>query len=148
MEEQIDQISRRRLLRRLGAGTAAAWATPVLSSITTPAYAQASPTCAPLNCENPEQCGPGASCTLPPECNRNFSACTVLMDGSCFCTDGPFCGADPICQTDADCERFGPNYRCGRMDPNCACGGDVACLHLCGAPGRPKVSAAGKAVRV
>jgi CHRD domain-containing protein len=38
-------VSRRRMLKRIGAGAAVAWTAPILTSVRTPAFAQASPSC-------------------------------------------------------------------------------------------------------
>jgi CHRD domain-containing protein len=38
-------ISRRRMIRRMGAGVAIAWTAPILTSVRVPAYAQVSPGC-------------------------------------------------------------------------------------------------------
>jgi hypothetical protein len=38
-------ISRRKMLRRMGAGVAIAWTAPILTSVRVPAYAQVSPGC-------------------------------------------------------------------------------------------------------
>src|SRR5712692_4450936 len=105
------RISRRRMLKRIGAGAVVAWTAPVLTSIITPAYAQASPTCIPLECNGPAiRCGTGPGCLLHPGCRQDQSSCVVLVDNSCFCTDEGFCfagTAGPVCQTDADCDRHG-----------------------------------------
>jgi Cu/Zn superoxide dismutase len=57
-------ISRRRMLRRMGAGVAVAWTAPILTSVRVPAYAQTSPGC-PLRAsmdgaqETPPNASPG-----------------------------------------------------------------------------------------
>jgi CHRD domain-containing protein len=38
-------ISRRRMLKRIGAGAAIAWTAPIITSVRVPAFAQASPSC-------------------------------------------------------------------------------------------------------
>jgi hypothetical protein len=57
-------ISRRRMLRRMGAGVAIAWTAPILTSVRVPAYAQVSPGCrlsARMDAaqENPQNPSPG-----------------------------------------------------------------------------------------
>ena len=43
--QSAGDISRRRMLRRLGAGVAVAWTAPILTSVQVPAYAQTTPGC-------------------------------------------------------------------------------------------------------
>jgi len=120
MEEQAAGISRRRMLKRIGAGAAVAWSAPVLTSLRTPAFAQGSPVCAP-GCP---QCQFGAQC-------RETCACVGVPD--CFCSDLGTCFTDrPICATDADCEQFvGPGGRCAPcvFDPSCV---ETSCWRACG----------------
>jgi hypothetical protein len=126
-DKQIDGISRRRLLKRLGAGATVAWSVPVLMSIRTPVYAQASPTCQPMDCLKPQTCGSDSACPLPPECQ--FGYCTLMTDGSCLCWSLGFCDPENVaCETDADCSQ---GFRCSRTDPNCGCAGNVACVCPC-----------------
>ena len=131
MDEQL-QISRRRLLKRLGAGTAIVWSAPVLSSMRTPAFAQ-SPSCAPGFCgPGLTFCGPNVACPLPPGCNVGI--CSVMNDNSCLCWDFAVCTCPtPICVTDADC---GAGMKCGPTESTCdICCGLHACYHPCGASG-------------
>ncbi len=127
-------VSRRKMLKRIGAGAAVAWSAPILTSIKTPAFAQGSPRCVPFDvCGQGNFCGPGSPCGgLPPGCAAAF--CSVLMDNSCICSD-VFYWCDPdgqTCQSDADCV---PGYRCGRIQNNdclCQTGDTSACFHPCG----------------
>jgi hypothetical protein len=82
--ERLDKssISRRRLLKRLGAGTVVAWSAPILTSVRTPAFAQY-PTvcdCSESDCVPPvqhfEHCGPLLQCD-----------CWRLKGGGCVCAD-------------------------------------------------------------
>jgi hypothetical protein len=133
MADQQQPISRRRLLKRLGAGTAVVWSAPVLSSMRTPAYAQASPTCFPAFCgPRFEFCGPESTCPLPPGCAVGI--CSVMNDNSCLCWDFAFCTCpNPVCQSDADC---GAGLKCGPTEPDCdLCCGRTACYHPCGTSG-------------
>jgi len=134
-------LSRRRMLKRIGAGAAVAWSAPILTSIKTPAFA-ASAQCVPFDiCGNGNFCGPSSPCgPLPPGCPG--AGCTVLLDNSCLCWDsGYFCDPDgSTCQSDAECV---PGYRCGRIqNDSCVCqtpGDNTACWHPCGTgtPGSP-----------
>jgi len=134
-DAQAKPISRRRMLKRIGAGTAIAWSTPVLSSIATPAFA-ASPSCPPdkalCNGQDPICGAPGVACSLPPGCGFGF--CTLMLDNSCLCWDSASCTSpNPICQQDSDC---GPGNKCGFVDPSCTnCAGNRACFHPCGGGG-------------
>jgi hypothetical protein len=93
-------ISRRRMLKRIGAGAAIAWSAPVLTSLRAPAFAQESP------------CDPGAGCDLNTPCNVPIPClggnpacnCWVLSNRSaCFCgpivpcSDLQFCGPGDSC---------------------------------------------------
>ena len=136
MEDDVrdQKISRRRMLKRIGAGTAIVWSTPILTSIGVPAFA-ASARCAPDGelCGMPDpQCGPGSGCSLPPGCN--FGLCSELLDGSCICWDFAECTSpNPICQQDSDCL---PGLRCGFVNPACTnCAGNRGCFHQCGTRG-------------
>jgi hypothetical protein len=123
-------ISRRRLLKRIGAGAAVAWSAPVITSLRTPAFAQGyqepCPNCAPFDCNNP------AFCQEP--C---FSFCVQKLDLHCFCgplvawnTSGP-----PICQNDADCQVVAPGSVCINMNPNCQAVDNKGCAAPCGVRG-------------
>jgi len=95
-----DGISRRKMLKRIGAGAAVAWSAPILTSMATPAFAQYDEfpcgTCDPANpCSALDPCGPSGAC-----------ACFVLQrEPRCKCGDFPsnFCADYPPCATDADC---------------------------------------------
>jgi hypothetical protein len=111
-------ISRRSMLKRVGAGAAIAWSAPVLTSLRTPAFGQASPVCAP-GCS---QCNFGERC-------REVCRC-VGIPVECFCTSQGACRRDvPICQTDEDCGA--PGARCARcvFDPSCV---ETSCWYPCG----------------
>jgi hypothetical protein len=92
-----NRISRRRMLRRIGAGAAVAWSAPVLSSLRTPAFAQGYPPRCPAGCPAcpPVGCGTGPS---------GDCLCFPPTDGSeCFCTFPRACDAAGGCRTDAQC---------------------------------------------
>jgi hypothetical protein len=143
LEENREGISRRRLLKGLGAGTAVAWSAPVLMSINTPAFAQASPTCEPFDiCGQGDFCGPNSGC------GEGCGGCTILMDNTCFCWSSAYwCEPDgQTCQSDADCI---PPHRCGRFQNiDCICGtGDTsACFFACGARGPARAPRGAKVI--
>jgi hypothetical protein len=95
-EEKVTSgVTRRRLMKRAGAGAALVWAAPVLSSLSTPAYAQASPVCG-TGCPAcpPDLCGSDA---------RGPCLCFPPIDGStCVCTSPRAC-AGIECDSDAGC---------------------------------------------
>jgi len=104
--ERPDGISRRRILKRIGAGAAIAWAAPVLTSIRMPAFAQStSGLCtANWNCgDTIVGCGgtPGESpCDngSPPVC-----VCDLTVEGTSFCWNNFCCVGATICTTSDDC---------------------------------------------
>lgn len=145
-------VSRRRMLKQIGASSALIWSAPALTTVTAPAFAQqGSPLCRLLTAG---LCGPGSpdlTCAeggCPPLSPTCF--CGRTLDGNCFCTSGGVCNAPgpPICQSDADCEAFvGPGTRCAELDPctGNACSGRRVCVTPCAggpaprrAPGAPR----------
>ena len=90
--ERPDGISRRRMLKRIGAGAAIAWSAPILTSLRVPAFAQytssACPECFTLDC--------GTTSFF--DC-----FCVAGSSGALFCANDFFCGDTPPCQTDANC---------------------------------------------
>jgi len=125
MEEERTgkEISRRRLIKRLGVGTAAAWLAPVVTSLGSRAEAS-SDICV---CQTPcdwtcggilYQCGSG--------CGPFGAAyCSADTDGNCFCWEDDFCDSVTDCTSNADCP---PGYAC---IPNTCCG-VPKCLAGCG----------------
>jgi hypothetical protein len=98
MEESLDRVedsggvSRRKMLKRIGVATAAAWTAPVLSSFRAPAFAQR------------EQCvceGDPCDCQTP--CNDQGCFCNQNVDGqNTYCTVPTDC-SNQLCSSDADC---------------------------------------------
>jgi hypothetical protein len=136
VDPSVQGVSRRRVLKQIGAGAAVAWSAPILTSLRAPAYAQGSPRCVPFDLcgGNPDFCGPDSACgPLPPGCGG--AGCSVLRDNSCICWDVAYhCDPDgSTCMSDADCQ---PGLRCGFMgDQTCVCpnpGDNSACFHPCG----------------
>ena len=97
----VQQISRRKALKRIGvAGAAAAWSAPLISSLRTPAFA-ASPRCGEPPC--------GTACGFPGDfvvCGDDC-ICVETVEGTCACiqfdvgfdncTSSSDCGADVVC---------------------------------------------------
>jgi hypothetical protein len=120
METGEGGISRRRMLRRIGAGAAVVWTAPVLSSLRVPAFAQQAsvPVCAVgcgPNCIDPNLCGSDAN----GDCH-----CIVPVEGGCFCVSNTGCGS--ACDTPSDCPQG------SRCVPDTCCG--KICQPACGAP--------------
>jgi hypothetical protein len=111
-----ERLSRRRMLKRIGAGAAVAWTAPVIVSLTArPAFAQGSPSCDCISdpCNNP--CGlPGCLCAAP-------------VEGGCACFI-PVC-LNP-CAKSSDC---GPGELCVTT-----CCGDNTCAQVCSGNARPR----------
>src|SRR5262245_47628314 len=86
-------LSRRNLLKRIGAGGTAVWVAPAVVATST-AAGGLSPACAQWNCGDPL-----VSCDPDPTC-----LCTVDTEGNVQCVDGDTsCAGLPICTTTADC---------------------------------------------
>jgi hypothetical protein len=144
-EGSRESITRRRILKRFGAGAAIAWSAPVISSLQAPAFAQYPPACGPVRCATPND-----PCPSNPACR-----CSPAHDGS-----GPVCWTLPalcfhdgeVCNQDSDCIPFGgPAARCLQLDCPEACGtATTACAGPCPggpAPSRPGVKRSGAEVR-
>lgn len=131
--EVKDGISRRRMLKRIGAGAAIAWSAPILTSIRTPAFAQYGEfpctLCDPnVPCNVLDPCGPSGTC-----------ACFVrISDNKCHCGAFPsnFCSDYPPCSSDADCPSGQTCY--ASCCPTGICRGPCA-----GSSGAPKMKGSG-----
>jgi hypothetical protein len=113
-------ISRRRMIKRIGAGAAIAWSAPVLTSIRTPAFAQI------YDCPGTDwNCGdPFVECGVPVP--GTICLCDLNTEGATICWNDFSCG-DPRatpCASSADC---------GSEFPHCAttCCGQT-CVPNCG----------------
>lgn len=119
MSEKENEISRRRMLKRIGAGAAVAWSAPILTSIRTPVFAQAGcySGCADILCFSEEEfaCNDAGTCI-----------CTRTTEDTCFCGDGACpCDTYPPCSSSADCAS---GQACGLL----CCTQDLRCLPPCG----------------
>ena len=109
MDREIQgRISRRRMIKRLGAATAVAWTAPVLNTVgATPAFAQPTPCpgCVPrseprnVHCANQPICGE--------EPNGNPCSCVRTFEDTCFCHSCVFgCTTNPlvtVCTSSSQC---------------------------------------------
>lgn len=111
-------ISRRRMLKRIGAGAAVAWSAPVLTSIRTPAFAQYN---GPSPCDPGNPCDLNTPCNFAIPCNNGNPSCNcwVLADRSaCHCSIIDACSNHPPCGSNADCPSDMPfcvENCCGRL---------------------------------
>jgi hypothetical protein len=113
-------ISRRRMLKRVGAGAAIAWTAPVLSSIRTPAFGVTGGGCVSESCG----CDLNTPCNFAIDCHSSGGTCNCWVQAdrsACHC--GPFdaCSNHQSCVTNTDC----PSTQC--CIENC-------CGRLCYAP--------------
>jgi hypothetical protein len=131
-----DVISRRRALKRIGAGAAIAWSAPVLTSIRIPAFAQygGSP------CEPGQVCTPDCDDLRP--CQSGSCGCFRNVDtDECHCLDLFFglCENIPDCATGADCSE-------GLICYASCCPGTGKCGHDCTGAAAPKKKGTGQGV--
>lgn len=99
-------VSRRRMLKRIGAGAAVAWSAPILTSIKTPAFAQTPPGPGPEACDPGSPCDLNTPCNVPIPCHNGNPACNcwVLADRSaCHCGDLDACSNHQPCVSNVDC---------------------------------------------
>ena len=97
--EMTDGISRRKMLKRIGAGAAVAWTAPILTSIKTPAFA-ATPT---STCDG---CDLGSPCAPAIDCHNSGGSCNCWVNSS---HTACFCGPLVACSTLTPC---GPGDTC------------------------------------
>jgi len=140
--EELDQdgISRRKMLKRIGAGAAVAWSAPILTSMRAPAFAQQDGEC------QSSACDPGSTCAQEDPCRglencegRGDCACFRLMDLSdCRCGAFPsnFCADYPPCASDGDCPEGQCCYASCCPEGICRgpCGGGQKALGIKGGP--------------
>jgi len=141
VETEVDNergISRRTLLKRIGAGAAIAWSAPIISSFGAKAMAGL-----------PGRCGPCSGFTI---CAVNrfgdvdgTCVCSADTEGRCGCWANVFCADICACSSSADCPS---GWRCFA---GTGCGAGGFCIPACGqsagggcGPGHPKVVGAGR----
>ena len=100
--ERRDGISRRRMIKKIGAGAAIVWSAPVLTSLRVPAFAvAASPACA-CTCAigAPGSCagGPGTCrCVLRVGTGGTGCFCAGTINTSAACTSDANCSGGQVC---------------------------------------------------
>jgi hypothetical protein len=125
--EPKEGISRRRMIKRIGAGAAIAWTAPILTSVRTPAFA-ATPTCVTGDCACGDPCNVPIPCHDRTDCNcwvhASSRSCTCLF----FVQS---CGDFGLCPGGADSE-CGAGLCC--VDTCCG----FTCTPACGSGRAPK----------
>jgi hypothetical protein len=139
LEREIDsRISRRRMIKRLGAATAVAWTTPVLSTLggAAPLAAQqVCPNCAPVGSTGDQACANQPDCGAEP--SGNPCSCLRQRDGTCGCHSCVFCD-NPAITSCAAGEACPPGWLCAISccsDP--ASNTDFVCQPRCGGGDNP-----------
>jgi len=130
----LERISRRRAVKRVAAGAAAAWSAPVLTSLSTPAFAQyghcaATPPCGDTRVGDGEGDEFFTDCQVAPPC-----ICVATVEGQCACIQlnvglGPCsatsqCGGGAVCVNDTCigdicqplCNTLAPSEATGRVN--------------------------------
>jgi hypothetical protein len=130
-ESPADGISRRKVLKRIGAGMAIAWTAPVLTSLKTPAFAQESP------CDPGAECNLGMPCNIPIPCKGGNLACNCWVKND---ASACFCGGLILC---VDLQPCGPGGTCpyGEVCVANCCPNSPLCYAPCSASaaaGSPK----------
>lgn len=123
--KDLDGLSRRRMLKGLGAGATVAWSAPALMSVTGATASAASPACA----GNDYVCGGEAVLCGEPlcVCETTTEGTSACMNYDLFCADVPACNSTADCPAGWSCETG--NNCCGesRCYPPCGVGaGGVA----------------------
>jgi hypothetical protein len=117
-------VSRRDLLKKLGAGAAVAWSAPIITSFGTKAFADS----VHRNRCNPPCAYPRLCCTNCPGALDGLCGCSDDVEGRCVCWTNAFCDDLAGCTTSADC---GTRERCIR---GTGCGFAGKCIPFCGDP--------------
>lgn len=138
--EPKEGISRRRMIKRIGAGAAIAWSAPILTSVSTPAFAQTPP---PPGCVNDPGCGCSSPCNVAIPCQgRNDCNCWVHASSrSCTCLFFvQSCGDFGLCPGGQDSECAD-----GLCCVDTCCG--FTCAPACGAGARRRRQGSGRTTR-
>ena len=96
----VDGVSRRTMLKRIGAGAAVAWTAPILTSIRSPAFAQSVCDCPECACSDASPvCGSDANgdCFCAPEQGTGECTCISNAFGSGGACGGPTCPPGEAC---------------------------------------------------
>ena len=118
------RVSRRKLLKGVGAGAAIAWTAPIITSLGAPAFAQGSALCAPgcdCFCGGAQVCGSDAN---------GDCLCGITTEKQCFCGSDISCGGNGFCSSSKECP---PGNACVIICcTGCAGPPQGGCLPACG----------------
>jgi hypothetical protein len=136
-----DRISRRRMIKRIGAATAVAWTAPVLSTLSSsPAFAQydgvgpcGNTDCPPRNAPIDQHCASQVDCGAEP--SGNPCSCVRTIEDTCGCHSCVFCDNPAItpCGSSGACPS---GWLCALSCCSDAAG-DFRCLPQCGRGDNP-----------
>lgn len=135
-DQAPDRISRRKMLKRMGAGAAVVWTAPVVMSLQAPAFAALSVVCPPetgcSSCVDNGGCRDG-----PPGCFKGLST-----EGECLCFVNAHCSGLMPCSSSSECS---PGWHC--ICPQNGCGMSL-CVPCCffppGSPPKGGATVAGR----
>jgi len=129
-EQPVRRISRRKALKRIGAGAAVAWSAPVLSSLRTPAFAAETP-----RCTDPcARCFDANAAPCGTDTVRGFTClCSLTTEGTCVCGSNDGCNEWGTCATSSDCPSGFVCKPVGCRGCSTA-SGEMNCQRPCGAP--------------
>jgi hypothetical protein len=101
--EPKEGISRRKMMKRIGAGAAIAWTAPILTSIGTPAFATVIGGCP--GCDAGQGCQPACDVLRPCHQPSNCACFPEISSAACQCGDirDGLCASFTPCSSAADC---------------------------------------------
>jgi hypothetical protein len=125
--EPKEGISRRRMIKRIGAGAAVAWTAPILTTVRTPAFAQNIERCSAEDCGCSDPCNFAIPCQGNPTCNCWVHASSRVCVCQFFVGS---CGDFGLCPggSDTECAE-------GMCCVDTCCG--FTCAPACGFSGNP-----------
>ncbi len=132
-DERVEKgISRRSALKRIGAAGAIAWATPIISSLNTPAQAASPPSGGCSQCS-------GDFCFGQTICGNSgplgVCGCAQVVGGNGEC----FCYSDHLCVDQTPCPNGQGDCPGGQVCVHTCCDSSVGspvCMPACGTPER------------
>lgn len=139
LDREIEgRVSRRHMIKRLGAATAVAWTAPVLSTVGSPAFGQphydGCLQCVPLGQPGDVHCAQQPDCGAEP--SGNPCSCLRTSDDRCECHSCVFCDNPAV--TPCQPEGCPPGWICALSccsDP--AAVDDFVCLPACNGGDNP-----------